>query len=115
MHLQIDVVRRDGSTVLRPQGDLDHATADQLRAAVTEVLVAGDLHVVVDLLGVDFIDSTGLGALVGGRRRALALNGRFGLVCADDHLLRVFAVTGLDKVFDISATVDEATASQPAG
>ena len=115
MHLEIDVVRRDGSTVLRPHGDLDHTTADRLREAVTGVLVAGDLDVVVDLQQVDFIDSTGLGALVGGRRRALALNGRFGLVCADDHLLRVFAVTGLDKVFAISATVDEATGHQQAG
>ena len=114
MHLEIDVVRRDGATVLRPHGDLDFATADRLREAVTAALVDGDPHVVVDLVGVDFVDSTGLGALIGGRRRALALNGRFTLVCAEGHLLQVFAVTGLDKVFAIAPTVHEATAQQPA-
>jgi len=77
---------------------------------VTDTLVAGDLDVMVDLAEVEFIDSTGLGALVGGRRRALALNGSFALVCADDHLLQVFRVTGLDKVLAIAGSVEEATA-----
>jgi anti-sigma B factor antagonist len=113
MHLQIDVERRGGHTVLSPQGDIDFATAPQLKEAVTETLLAGDVHVVVDLLGVEFIESTGLGALIGGRRRALALNGSFALVCAEDHLLKIFQVTGLDKVFVISRTVEDATAQEP--
>jgi anti-sigma B factor antagonist len=93
-----------------PRGDLDAASAERLREAVTDTLVAGDLDVMVDLAEVEFIDSTGLGALVGGRRRALALNGSFALVCADDHLLQVFRVTGLDKVLAIAGSVEEATA-----
>jgi anti-sigma B factor antagonist len=108
--LQIDVDRHDGFTVLRPCGDLDVATAVRLKEAVTEVLLAGDLDVVVDLGRVEFIDSTGLGAMVGGRRRALALNGAFALVCADQHLLKVFRLTGLDKVFSISGTLEAARA-----
>jgi len=110
MHLDIDVARHRGITVLSPRGDLDVATAERLREAVTDTLVAGDLDVMVDLAEVEFIDSTGLGALVGGRRRALALNGSFALVCADDHLLEVFRVTGLDKVLAIAGSVEEATA-----
>jgi anti-sigma B factor antagonist len=110
MHLDIDVARHRGFTVLSPRGDLDVATAERLREAVTDTLVAGDLDVMVDLAEVEFIDSTGLGALVGGRRRALALNGSFALVCADDHLLEVFRVTGLDKVLAIAGSVQEATA-----
>jgi anti-sigma B factor antagonist len=110
MHLDIAVARHGGFTVLSPRGDLDVATAGRLREAVTDALVAGDLDVMVDLAEVEFIDSTGLGALVGGRRRALALNGSFALVCAEDHLLQVFRVTGLDKVLAIAGTVEEATA-----
>jgi anti-sigma B factor antagonist len=113
MYLEIDVCRHDAFTVLRPRGDIDVATAARLKEAVTEVLLAGDLDVMVDLENVDFIDSTGLGALVGGRRRALALNGSFGLVCAEAHLLKVFRLTGLDKVLTISGTVAEATTASP--
>jgi anti-sigma B factor antagonist len=113
MHLTIDVARRGGRTVLSPHGDIDFASAAQLKEAITETLLAGDIHVVVDLLNVEFIESTGLGALIGGRRRALALNGSFALVCDQDHLLKIFQVTGLDKVFTIHRTVEQATAQEP--
>ena len=113
MHLEIDVAPHDGFTVLIPRGDIDVATAARLKEAVTELLVAGDLDVLVDLAEVEFIDSTGLGALVGSRRRALALNGSFALVCAEQHLLKVFRLTGLDKVLAIAGTVEEAAAAAP--
>ncbi len=110
MHLQIDADRRGGYTVLRPHGEIDYATGPELRRALTDTLVAGEVHVVVDLTEVDFIESTGLGALIGGRRRAHALNGSLGLVCAEDQVLKVFRVTGLDKVFAIHRSVEAATA-----
>jgi len=110
--LEIEVARHDGFTVLSPRGDVDVTTAARLKEAMTEVLVAGDLDVMVDLGRVEFIDSTGLGALVGGRRRALALNGSFALICAEQHLLKVFRLTGLDKVLTISGSVEEATAGR---
>src|SRR4051794_41903054 len=69
MHLQIDVDHREGYTVLRPQGEIDFATGPRLKEAITERLVAGETHLVIDLSAVDFIESTGLGALIGGRRR----------------------------------------------
>lgn len=113
MQLEIDVTAHDRFAVLSPRGDIDVATAERLKEAVTEVLLAGDLHVVVDLGRVEFIDSTGLGALIGGRRRALAMSGSFAVVCAEKHLLKVFRITGLDKVLDISGTLAEATAVAP--
>jgi anti-sigma B factor antagonist len=109
MHLEIDVTERDGYTVLSPRGEIDFATGPQLKAAITDTLVAGRLHLVVDLLGVEFIESTGLGALIGGRRRARALDGSLSLVCAESSVLKVFRVTGLDKVFEIHETVESAT------
>jgi anti-sigma B factor antagonist len=111
MHLQIDVDSRDGYTVLSPQGEIDFATGPELKEAITETLVAGNVHVVVDLLKVDFIESTGLGALIGGRRRAEALNGSLSLACSDDQVLKVFRITGLDKVFTITDSVEAATAT----
>jgi anti-sigma B factor antagonist len=108
MHLQIDTARRGGFTVLRPQGDIDVATGPALKDCITETLVAGGVHLVVDLQDVEFIESTGLGALVGGRRRAEAVKGSLTLVCTEDRLLQVFRLTGLDKVFAIFDTVDAA-------
>ena len=114
MHLQVDTVRRGDYTVLQPQGEIDFATGPQLKDAITEALVAGDVNLVVDLLKVDFIESTGLGALIGGRRRAHALKGSLSLVCTEDQMLKIFRITGLDKVFAIHDTVDQATAQPPA-
>ena len=114
MHLQIDVDRRPGVTVLSPHGEIDFATGPRLKESITESLVAGELHLVVDLLEVDFIESTGLGALVGGHRRAAALNGSLSLVCCEDRLLEVFRITGLDKVFAIYRSVDAAVTRQVA-
>jgi anti-sigma B factor antagonist len=114
MHLQIDVVHRDGFTVLSPHGEIDFATGPRLKESITETLVAGQVHLVVDLLAVDFLESTGLGALIGGRRRAEALNGSLRLVCGQDRLLEVFRITGLDKVFAIYGTVEDAVAPQVA-
>ncbi len=110
MHLEIAVAERGGYTVLSPHGEIDFATGPQLKEAITDALVAGRLHIVVDMLGVEFIESTGLGALIGGRRRARALDGSLSLVCAESSVLKVFRVTGLDKVFEIHDTVESATA-----
>ena len=115
MHLQIDVTRTRGYTVVSPQGEIDFATGPQLKNALTELLVAGEVNLVVDLLGVDFIESTGLGALIGGRRRAHALKGSLVLVCTEDQMLKVFRITGLDKVFAIHDSIEAATATEPSG
>ena len=114
MHLDIDVTERDGYTVLSPQGEIDFATGPQLKDALTELLVAGEVNLVVDLLEVDFIESTGLGALIGGRRRAHALKGSLVLVCTEDQMLKIFRITGLDKVFTIHDSIEAATAKEPA-
>ena len=109
MQLQIDVTRRHGYTILSPQGEIDFATGPQLKDAINERLIAGDVNLVMDLQAVDFIESTGLGALIGGRRRAHALKGTLRLVCTEQQLLKIFRITGLDKVFAIYDSVDQAT------
>lgn len=114
MHLHIDTDHREGFTVLRPRGEIDCVAGPVLKECITETLVGGEVHVVVDLCDVDFIESTGLGALVGGRRRAEAVNGSLSLVCTEVRVLRVFQVTGLDKVFAIFDSVDAAIARRVA-
>ena len=112
MHLQIDVEHREGYAILSPQGEIDFATGPQLKDAITETLVGGDVNLIIDLLAVDFIESTGLGALIGGRRRAYALKGSLSLVCTEQQMLKIFRITGLDKVFTIHDTVDAAVSAR---
>lgn len=95
--------RRDeqGRTVIAPSGELDLATHRQFSEAVSEVLGAGDGHLVIDLTDTTFMDSTSLGTLISARRRTHTMGGSFVIRCRDARLLRLFEVTSLDKVFAI--------------
>ena len=95
--------------VLEVGGEIDVYTAPKLRERLIELVNSGQKHVVVDLGRVEFLDSTGLGVLVGAHRRLRAREGSLHLVCPHERLLKVFRITGLDNVFDIHASVEEAT------
>jgi anti-sigma B factor antagonist len=98
-------------TVLEVGGEVDVYTAPKLRERLVELVDGGARHVVVDLGRVDFLDSTGLGVLVGALKRLRAAGGTFGLVCSKEPLLKIFRITALDQVFPIFASVDEAAAA----
>ncbi len=108
MELETPDTDVDGWTVIAASGEIDVAAAPALRTRLTELVEDGDVQVVVDLEEVDFIDSTGLGVLVGAVRRARSAAGDLRLVCTNSRLLKVFDVTGLDEVFTIAASVEEA-------
>ncbi len=97
-----------GWTVLTATGEIDVAAAPGLREQLVALIEGGSNELVVDLEGVDFIDSTGLGVLVGAVRRARSAEGDVRLVCTNSRLLKVFDVTGLDEVFTIVESVDDA-------
>ena len=112
MELEIPDTDVDGWTVVAASGEIDVATAPELRDQLTELIEAGTTRLVVDLEDVDFIDSTGLGVLVGGARRARAADGDLRLVCTNSRILKVFEATGLNEIFTIAATVDDAVAAE---
>lgn len=111
MELEIPDTDVDGWTVVAASGEIDVATAPALRDRLTDLVDGGATRIVVDLEDVDFIDSTGLGVLVGGVRRARAEDGDLRLVCTNSRILKVFEATGLHEVFTIGATVDDAVAA----
>ena len=96
-------------TVVEVGGEIDVYTAPKLREQLVELVNEGHYHLIVDMEGVDFLDSTGLGVLVGGLKRLRSHNGDLALVCTQARILKVFEITGLTSVFSISPTVDEAT------
>jgi|tagenome__1003787_1003787.scaffolds.fasta_scaffold18470462_1 anti-sigma B factor antagonist len=113
MDFDIAIRHDNGYAVITPRGEIDLATNPLLRQAIDDLVVAGDIHIVVDLTETEFIDSTGLGALIGGRRKTHTFRGSFALVCGEEQLLKLFRITGLDKVFQIHLTLLEATSRPP--
>jgi len=97
-------------TVLAVKGEVDVYTAPRLREKLVELVSQGKHQIVVNLEGVDFLDSTGLGVLVGGLKRLRSHDGDLTLVCTQHRILKVFEITGLTKVFAIHDSVDAAVA-----
>ncbi len=97
-----------GPVVLTLFGDLDMAGAPALRQAVVAEVTLGTRLLVLDLTAVDFLDSTGLGAVVGGLRRFRAHKGDLMVVCPEPRIRRVFESCDLDRVFVLHPDVGSA-------
>jgi len=98
-------------TVVAVAGEIDVYTAPKLREQIISLVDEGQYDLVVDMSGVEFLDSTGLGVLVGGLKRVRAHDGSLALVCDEERILKIFRITGLTKVFPIHATVEQAVAA----
>jgi len=110
--LSLDTSHENGRTVIDVGGEIDVYTAPKLRDRISELVADGNYDLVIDLENVDFLDSTGLGVLVGGLKKLRAHDGSMQLVCTQDRLLKIFRITQLEKVFDIFASRDEALAAK---
>jgi anti-sigma B factor antagonist len=97
-----------GKTIVAVGGEIDVYTAPKLRDKITELVAAGAYDIVVDMEEVEFLDSTGLGVLVGGLKKVRAHDGSLELVCNQDRLLKIFRITGLAKVFVIHESAEAA-------
>ncbi|HET6274917.1 MAG TPA: STAS domain-containing protein [Candidatus Cybelea sp.] len=108
--LSIDVKSEDGGgrLVFNLRGSLDLATAPTVRAALTEATEKGSHDLIVDLSQLEFLDSTGLGVLIGAHRRTAERGGSFRLVVGEGSILRLLNITGLIAVFAVYHTMEEA-------
>ncbi len=112
MELTVTSRQEGARTVISVSGEIDVYTAPSLRERLNELVASGHYDLVVDMEGVEFLDSTGLGVLVGGLKRVRSHDGTLRLVCAQEKILKVFRITGLTKVFPIHSTLEEALADQ---
>jgi anti-sigma B factor antagonist len=108
MELQIATDNTGPSCIIALSGEVDVYTSPRLKQEIIDAVDSGCLHIVVDLEKLNFIDSSGLGVLVSGLRRVKERGGSLRLVCTKDSILKIFRITGLDKVFPVFAAVDEA-------
>lgn len=101
MDLTLSTRDAAGKTVVAVGGEIDVYTAPKLRDKISELVSGGVYDLVVDMEEVEFLDSTGLGVLVGGLKKVRAHDGSLELICTQDRLLKIFRITGLAKVFVI--------------
>lgn len=111
MELSLSVRTVGERSVLDVVGEVDVYSAPELRERLSGLLSASAPSLVVNLTDVTFLDSTGLGTLVAGLNRAVQFGGTLTLVCDHDRILKLFRITGLDSVFSIRSSVDEAVAT----
>jgi anti-sigma B factor antagonist len=97
--------------VISLAGAVDLYTAPEFKQQLLEVIGQGGKQVVVDFSNTTFIDSTTLGVLVGGVKRLRTNDGQLSLVCSDRNITKIFEITGLDRVFTIYPTRDEAVSN----
>jgi anti-sigma B factor antagonist len=107
--LDIQVDLDQGCTICRPVGELDAFTVSQFRQALAEL--ASSPKLVIDLSGVPFVDSAGLGALIGGIRRVRELGGNVAVACPRPTLTRLLRTTGFDRIVTVTSTLEDAFAT----
>ena len=112
LHLEIHCSTRDRWTVLTPLGDLDMAGAPSLRQAVIREVGEGHNALLIDLAAVTFIDSSGLGVIVGALRRVRSHDGELVLVCPSPELRRAFELCDLDRIFELHTDIEAVTSQQ---
>lgn len=107
--LQLEPIRASGDcAVLRIAGEIDVYTAPELRECVIQLIDSGTGYLIADLRPVDFLDSTGLGALVGSLKRMRTRDGSLTLVTSAGRIQEIFRITGLDRAFALYPSVPDA-------
>ena len=96
--------------IIEVGGEIDVYTAPRLRETIVEAVDRGCTRLIVDVERVEFLDSTGLGVLVGALKRVRADGGSLDIVCTHERILKIFAITGLDKVFGLHPSIEAARA-----
>ncbi len=112
MDLDVATSEMGEANVLTLAGEIDVYTAPRLRQAIIDLVEAGKTNLVIDMEKVDFLDSTGLGVLVGGLKRVKTTDGTLAIVATQDKILKIFDITGLNKVFSIHGSLAEAVGSE---
>ena len=112
MDLSLQPREVDSRTIVSVGGEIDVYTAPKLRDKITELVGNGNYNLVIDMEKVDFLDSTGLGVLVGGLKKVRAHDGSMRLICNQERLLKIFRITGLAKVFAIHGSQADALAER---
>ena len=106
--LEINLEKGDTYTSCQPVGELDAYTVGQFREVLTTL--ADEPRLLIDLSEVPFMDSAGLGALIGGIRRAREADGEVVVSCSRPNLIRLLHTTGFDRIVPVTESIEDAEA-----
>ena len=103
MEMDLTIIVRHDKTVpiIDLSGEVDAYTSARFREAMVDLIESGAANLIISMIKVEYIDSSGLGALVGGLKRSTEKGGRIFIVCDNPQIRKVFDITGLEKVFPI--------------
>lgn len=107
------VTQVDGVPVVKAAVEVDATNAKDLRSAILAAIGTGTERLIVDMSDTEFCDSTGLNVLVRAHKRLEEAGGELLLVATEPTLLRIFKVTGMDTMFHLFASLDEALVAAP--
>lgn len=108
MDLRIKTRTAEGIPVILLSGEVDAYTCSMFRDAMIEIIDQGNPSVVVSMADVEYIDSSGLGTLVGGLKRASERGGKIAVIASSIQIRKVFEITGLEKVFPLFENENDA-------
>jgi anti-sigma B factor antagonist len=97
--------------VVAVRGEIDLFTAPELKQKLTDAIEGGKTRIVVDLSDTTFLDSTALGVLIGAVKRLRSREGALVIVNTDQNIAKTFEITGLDQIFTILSTRQDAIAA----
>ncbi|WP_226671387.1 anti-sigma factor antagonist [Metabacillus litoralis] len=106
MNMKIEINKEDDKTIVMVAGEIDAYTAPKLREALIPLAEEENPHITVNLKNVSYMDSTGLGVFVGLLKNVRKNNGSLNLVELTDRLERLFSITGLSDIIDISPKLE---------
>jgi len=112
MSLRVEMEVLGATLIVRPHGELDHHTSEMLRTKMEEAIRRGQVrHLVLSMRNVTFMDSSGLGVIIGRYRQIASLGGRMAICGASPHVRRLLEMSGLYKILAIEENESRALAS----
>ncbi|MBR0518367.1 STAS domain-containing protein [bacterium] len=108
MDIKVDVKEGEGCNILNVCGDVDVYTSPKVKESINALIEKEIYNIVVNLEDVRYVDSTGLGVLIGALKKVKEHNGNIVLVCTNPQIKKIFQITGLVKIFSIFANSEDA-------
>ena len=109
MDIKVDTRQVDKEiSIVEVQGEIDVYTSSWVKEAIADFIQRGNYHIIINLEGVRYIDSTGLGVLIGALKRVREKEGSISLICTNPQIKKIFNITGLVKIFQIYKSEEEA-------
>ena len=108
MDIKVETKEVKNGHIISVQGEIDVYTSPRVKEIINELIEQGHFNLIINLEGVRYIDSTGLGVLIGALKKVRENEGSINLICTNPQIKKIFNITGLVKIFGIHKNEEEA-------